>query len=295
MNASEAPLSFSQQRLWFLQKMQPYDTSYNIIEAIHIRGPLLPGVLEASVALLVHRHQILRTRYIEDAESSVVQQICTVKWPSSLSIFLPQSNSTEAHRYQFEWESIYSRECCQENIYQSTIDAAQRLASQPVDLSKDPVVKFLLLSLDGVEHSLIFRTHHIAGDGWSTGVMLDELASNYNATKQSPTKILPLALQYTDFSLWQREMVAENLEHQLKFWKAVLQDPPVLQLPFSTGRTIMQGHEGAELLGEIPVSLVTVLKQIGRTQNATLFMSLLSVFVTLLYRYTFGFCSSFCC
>jgi amino acid adenylation domain-containing protein len=262
------PLSFAQERFWFLEYLDPGNPVNNRPMALRLKGPLSVPALEHSLSGILRRHQVLRAGF-SSVEGRPVQVITE---PSPLS--LPVVNLGEIPPAERERH-------------------ARRLAAaevrRPFVLSQGPLLRASLLRMDNEEHVLVLVAHHIVFDGWSARVLVKELGAVYESFAHGAPWPLPeLAIQYADFAHWQRQRVqGEALEAQLAYWKEKLAAPlPLLPLPTDRPRPAMQTHRGARQILTISSSLLKSLTDLGRREGATLFMTLLAVFQTLLHRYT---------
>ncbi|MEH1781198.1 MAG: amino acid adenylation domain-containing protein [Nostoc sp.] len=273
---AELPLSFAQQRLWFLDQLQPESTFYNIPIALRLQGTLNTAALEQSLAEIIHRHEALRTNFIIVDGGQPTQIIQTqTSWTLSV-VDLKHLSTTE--------QEIASQEL------------AQQQPTQPFDLARDALVRATLVVLSETQHILLVCMHHIVSDGWSISVLLTELAALYNAYSQGQpslqdatrTPLVPLPIQYADFALWQREWLqGDVLQNQLSYWQQQLKDAPaLLSLPTDRSRPAVQTFAGAYQKFALSVELTQKLTKLSQKQGATLFMTLLAAFDTLLYRYT---------
>ncbi|HEY9832541.1 MAG TPA: amino acid adenylation domain-containing protein [Stenomitos sp.] len=265
-NLEEAPLSFAQARLWFLDQLEPGSSAYNIPAAVRLVGVLNGAVLEESLNAIIQRHEILRTKFVLVDEQPV--QVIT----PSLTVTLPV----------VDWRQLTDPEAEVQRL------AAQE-AEQPFDLTQGPLLRVTLLKLGETEHVLLFTIHHIIFDAWSREVLIRELAMLYESFSRGQSALLPeLPIQYADFAYWQRQWLqGEVLEQQLTYWKQQLGgNLPVLQLPSDRPRPPVQAFRGATKEFELTAPLTEKLKQLSQSQGVTLFMTLLAAFETLLYRYT---------
>jgi amino acid adenylation domain-containing protein len=264
----DLPLSFAQQRLWFLDRLTPGSTTYNVPGALRIRGALDITALQQSLDEIIRRHETLRTTFsTKDAE--VIQ----IVWPL-FRLPLPVVDLSDHVQTEREEE-------------------ARHLIKQEVhgrfDLERGPLLRATLIRLSHEEHVLLLTMHHIVSDGWSIGVLYRELSALYQALSNGKTSSLPdLPIQYGDFAVWQREWLrGEVLETQLAYWKKQLEGiPAVLQLPTDRPRPAVQSFRGARESIELSKELTDGLKALSRQHDVTLFMTLLAAFQTLLRRYT---------
>ncbi|HSE18129.1 MAG TPA: amino acid adenylation domain-containing protein [Pyrinomonadaceae bacterium] len=261
---SWTPLSFAQQRLWFLHQLEPDSIAYNMPTALRLSGRLNPDALEWGINEIIRRHEILRTtfRLIDNQPIQIIAEQLTLKLPV---VDLQQAGEREVMRL------------------------ATEEAQRPFDLETGPLVRARLLRLNEAEWVLIFTTHHIISDGWSMGVLVNETAALYKSyieDQLSPLAELPV--QYADFSEWQREWLTKgNLERQLQYWKQQLGgELPVLELPADRVRPPRQSFRGAVQRFTLSEELSAAIKDLGRQEGATLFMTLLAAFQSLLHRYT---------
>ncbi|MCA1612743.1 MAG: amino acid adenylation domain-containing protein [Acidobacteria bacterium] len=262
------PLSFAQQRLWFLHQLEPESAAYNMPEAVRLRGQLEVAVLRQTLGELVRRHEVLRTTFtVADGEPF---QVIAPPQPFGLPV-VDLSDLPEAAR---EAE-------------------ARRLAAEeawrPFDLRRGPVMRAGLLRLGAEEHVLLLTLHHIVSDGWSVSILVNELATLYNAfSKGEPSPLREMPIQYADFAVWQREWLAgETLERQLSYWQKQLgNNLPTLDLPTDKPRPPAQSFRGARHLFTVPHGLTQELRQLGQREGASLFMTLTAAFQLLLSRYS---------
>ena len=262
------PLSFAQQRLWFLDQWEPDSPLYNLSLAVHLTGRLRMPALEQALGTLVERHEILRTTF-RTTPAEPVQVISP-----SLPVPLPVVNLEELSEAVRTAESQH---------------LANTEARCPFDLSRGPLLRVRLLRLSSQEHMLLLTMHHILSDGWSLGIFVRELAALYEAfSAGQPSPLADLPLQYVDFALWQREWLqGEVLERQLAYWKNLLGDaPPVLELPIDHPRPALQTFRGSSYAFSLPHTLSEKLKSLSNQQEVTLFMTLLAAWQVLLFRYT---------
>ncbi|QLE39947.1 amino acid adenylation domain-containing protein [Nostoc sp. C052] len=265
---ADLPLSYAQQRLWFLDQLNPNSAFYNIPTALCLAGKLNQAALEQSLIEIIHRHEILHTNFIavDGKPSQIIQKqpnwtICVVEFQH-----LPSSEQEIA-----------------------TQKLAQQQATQPFDLTKEALVRATLVVLSQTEHILLLCMHHIVSDGWSMGVFISELAALYNAYSQGqPSTLAPLPIQYADFALWQRQWLQKDvLQSQLSYWQKQLKDAPaLLSLPTDRPRPAVQTDNGAYQEFTLSQKLTGELTQLSHKQEVTLFMTLLAAYNILLYRYT---------
>lgn len=259
------PLSYAQQRLWFLDRLVPGNPFYNATAAVRLTGTLERDVLERSLDEVIKRHESLRTTFLEvDGHAA---QVIGEAWPVNLKLvdFTGRADQEEA---------------------------LQRLATEetqrPFDLILGPLMRVVLVRLSEREHVLLLTLHHIIFDGWSFGILLRDTATLYQAALAGkPSPLTELPVQYADFAVWQREWLDGGvLEQQLGYWRRQLAGSTVLQLPTDRPRPASQTFHGARHLGLISTELVDALKDFSSRHDATFYMTLLAAFKTLLHRYT---------
>ena len=259
---SAFPLSSSQQRLWFLHQLERNNAFYNIPGAVQIDGELDVNLLKQCFETIISRHEILRTHF--ELQGKEPQQV--INSPPELTIPITDLQSQPQKEVEKE---------------------IQAEASQPFDLSQAPLMRVRLLRVHPQRHILLFILHHIVSDAWSRGVMLQEFTTLYNSFRQNETPQLPeLPIQYADFAVWQREQEA-NYDQQLNYWQQQLSPlPPVLDLPFDYSRPEVQTFRGGQIKFSLSSELTQQLQTLSQQENATLFMTLLAGWQTLLSRYT---------
>ena len=264
----DAPLSFAQQRLWFLDQLEPGSTVYNIPGSVRLRGPLDVTALEQSLNEIIRRHEALRTTFstVEGRPLQIIapsQSVCVE--------VIDLCSGTEAER--------------EEKSHALAAEEARR----PFNLSQGPLLRVKLLRLREKDHILLLTLHHIVSDGWSMGVLYRELSVLYQAFRDSEPSPLPaLTLQYADYAAWQREWLrGAELARQLSYWKNQLEGvPSVLKLPLDRPRPAVQSYRGGRESIELSKELTQGVGALSRSEGATLFMTMLAAYQTLLYRYT---------
>jgi thioesterase domain-containing protein len=262
------PLSLAQQRLWFLDRLYPGNSAYNVPFGLRLQGNLNPAALESSVRELIQRHEILRTTF--DTRDGQPVQIVAAE--SLIEIPLLDLTPMPVDERRSE-------------AYRIGINEARL----PFDLANGPLVRFKLICLAADEHLLLCVMHHIVCDGWSLEIFVRELAVLYAQHAGEPrASLADLQIQYGDYAEWQREWIAGDLlADQARYWKQKLADArPLLQLPTDRARPLEQTYEGASQVISIPKQLVHNLADFGRARRSTLFMVMLAVFKTLLHCYT---------
>jgi hypothetical protein len=266
--AGAAPLSFAQQRLWFLQQMEPGSPAYNMPHAVRLVGQLDVEALRRAFQAITARHEALRTT-ISEGEDGPVQ---VVALPSEFPLDITDLSSLPRGEREAEARRL-----------------AMSHAQAPFDLTEDPPLRAYLLRLAEREHVLLRTVHHIVSDAWSLGVFDRELAALYDGLvtgRQDPLPELPI--QYADFSVWQRRrMESDALQRQLVYWKRQLEAaPPLLELPGDRPRPAASSYRGAEASLLLPENLRVALRALSRKEGGTLFMTMLAAFQLLLARWS---------
>ncbi|MBD2253939.1 non-ribosomal peptide synthetase [Nostoc parmelioides] len=260
------PLSFSQERMWFLHQLEGESGAYTIAFAVRLEGNLNIKALEQAIGEIVQRHEVLRTRF-EIKDNKPVQVI-----DPKITLALPVVDLKNVEHPWKQVEHLAIKEAC-----------------KSFDLANDPVLRVMLWRVSQDEYALLFAIHHIAADGWSKGVFINELSAYYRAIVKGDSVVLPeLPVQYADFSLWQRQhLTNQTLEHQLSYWKQQLAGaPPVLELPTDRPRPAIQTFRGGIERFQIDGKLTQQLQKLSQGSGSTLFMTLLAGFVVLLFRYS---------
>ncbi|MGH3897857.1 MAG: condensation domain-containing protein, partial [Pseudonocardiaceae bacterium] len=263
----ELPLSFGQQRLWFLHNFAPHSAEYNSALPLRLLGKLDIDALVAALTAIVDRHEILRTTFASGADGGV--QIVHPPVPVVLPL-VDLSELTEAER---------------------TAELDNRLLAQttrPFDLRRGPVLRALLLRLAQQDHVLHLGMHHIVSDGWSMGVFIRELTACYTAALRGSTPHLPaLPVQYADFASWQRRrFVGRTADESLAYWRRRLDGVPVLALPTDRPRPVVKTSTGAHEQFMVPAELTARLREFGDRQDTTLFTILVAATQVVLARYS---------
>ncbi|MCP4659191.1 MAG: AMP-binding protein, partial [bacterium] len=269
----DVPLSFAQQRLWFLDQFEPASPVYNIPHAVRLGGAVSATVLERVFNEVVRRHEVLRTTFASEAGEP--RQVIAAE----LALALPVVDLASLPAEQREVEA-------------RRLAAAE--ARRPFDLTRGPLLRVTLLRLDPEDQAVLVTMHHIVSDGWSMGVFVGELAALYDAFSRSaaapgrPSPLAELPIQYADFAQWQRRWLAgEELEGQLGYWRRQLAGAPQrLELSTDRPRPAVQTFRGRHLAVPLAGELSAALAALGRGHGATLFMTLLAAFKVLLGRWT---------
>lgn len=263
-----APTTFAQQRLWFLDQLEPGSATYTIPIVMRVRGPLHIPVLEQCLNELVRRHETWRTTF-ESRDGIPFQHIGQ---PSPIDF--------SVHDLSTLPESQRENEAFQ---------MAAKQAQVPFQLAVGPLVRVLLLQLDTADYLLVLTQHHIISDGWSIGLILQEIVVLYEAfLAQKPSPLPELAFQYGDYAYWQQQnLQGPELERQLAYWKQQLEDaPPYLELPTNRARPDLQTFCGETQHFQISRALSEQLRVLCEQEHVTLFMTILATFQMVLYRYT---------
>ena len=269
------PLSFAQQRLWFLDQLNPGDAAYNISGALRLIGKLNISALENSLNEIVRRHEILRTTFAM-AEGQPIQVVAP-----HLTLDTTIINLDEFPENQREVK-------IPELVLQQ--------AKQPFDLTQNPLLRIALLQVSDTEHIFVLIMHHIISDGWSLGVLIREIATLYNAYSCGESSPLPeLEIQYGDFAYWQTQLLqGDVLENLLSYWRQQLAGAPsTLDLPIkkeSVGASLQESgvssRQSKIVSFTVAPTIASKLQTVSRAEGVTLFMTLLAALQTLLYRYT---------
>jgi amino acid adenylation domain-containing protein len=269
INQRSAELSFAQARLWFLAQLEPDSAAYNIVEAVQLQGKLNVDALQKSLDAIVAHHEALRTNFIA-SDKGIPLQVIGLPQPVELMVIdLTQEEESNQH------------------------EQVQRIlklhAQRPFNLATDLMLRTTLLQIDQQKHILLLVMHHIASDGWSMGILWQQLATVYEALLNNKSNPLPkLPIQYADFAVWQRQCLSDEvLSSKLEYWKAQLAGTNhVLELPTDQPRPAIQTYRGATQSLMLPQALTRSLVALSQQESVTLFMTLLAVFGTLLHRYT---------
>lgn len=258
------PLSFAQERLWFMDQLEPGNSAYNEPGMVVLDGQLDRTALQASLDQVIERHEVLRSTFpIEQGQP--IQQIS-----AELTLDIPLIDLQDLPAS--EQEQVMER-------------LAIANAKHPFNLSQGPLLSTALLCLAPHKHILLFTLHHIIADGWSKGVLIQDLSQIYTAlVTGGPTALAPLPIQYGDFAAWQRQ---QDLDPQLNYWRRQLGgDLPTLSLPLDTPRPEMRSQQGATVSLPLSPELSQALYQLGQQESTTLFMTLLAGFKLLLSCHT---------
>lgn len=261
------PLSFAQERLWFLQQLEPENISYHMPAAFRLSGPLSVRRFAYSLNQIVARHELLRTTFHE--EGGKPMQIIA----PALFIPLPSIDLSAL--------SEHTQQCQLEQL-------ARQLFTLRFDFETGPLLRAYLVRLADHSQQLLFDMHHIIADGWSLRIIIQELTAFYQALAPSAVSLPALPIQYADYALWQRQCLRDEvLQEHLDYWRGQLDGAPaLLNLPLDRPRPALQTYSGATRTRLVPAELLQQLHALSRQEGATLFMTLLAVFQVLLMRYT---------
>ncbi|HEU4884453.1 MAG TPA: condensation domain-containing protein, partial [Longimicrobium sp.] len=257
-----APLSFAQERLWFIDRLEPGTTAYNMSPVLRLRGAVNLDAMQRALAEVVRRHEPLRTTFPE-VDGAPVQRIHPAG-PFDLPVE-DLASEDDLPRRVGEW------------------------AGEPFDLRGGPVFRARLLRLPGDDHVLLLAMHHIVSDGWSNGILLRELFTLYDAFSAGrPSPLAPLPARYADYADWQREWLSgDELRRQVAFWREHLAGAPaLLQLPLDGPRPAVQSYRGGVTRFMVAAEIAEGLRALSRGEGATLFMALLAAFSVLLSRWS---------
>ncbi|MEV1179403.1 condensation domain-containing protein, partial [Nonomuraea sp. NPDC049784] len=258
------PLSFAQQRLWFLDQLEPGSAEYNVPIALRLAGALDVEALSAALDVVVERHEVLRTRFA--ATDGVAYQV--IDPPTGFGLEVVDLNG-------------------EPDGFAQAKELVAADAVTPFDLSAGPMFRGRLIRLGADDHVLSLCLHHAVSDGWSAGVLGRELTALYEAfSRGEPSPLAPLPVQYADFAVWQRDWLqGEVLEGQLAYWRERLDKAPALELPTDRPRPAVRTSAGGMVDFEVPQETVATLEAVTRQSGATMFMTLLSAFTVLLGKY----------
>ncbi|MBD2201846.1 amino acid adenylation domain-containing protein [Calothrix sp. FACHB-1219] len=267
-DSNHFPLSFAQQRLWFLSQLEPNNPFYNQPTALRLTGQLNIAILKQSLKEIMRRHETLRTTFtiVNDKPVQVINSAVDLTLPLvDLQNLTPNLQEQEVQKL-----------------------AAQE-AQQPFNLEQGPLLRVTILKLNAIEHVVLFTTHHIVSDGWSVGILVEEVAKIYTALANNQPAPLPeLPIQYADFAVWQRQyLTAEVIKSQISYWRNHLgTTPPLLDLPHDYPRPAILSYQGNTKFFLLSESLTKALKALSQQEGVTLFMTLLTAFKILLHRYS---------
>ncbi|MEH2235450.1 condensation domain-containing protein, partial [Nostoc sp.] len=264
----DLPLSFAQERLWFINQLEGSSATYNMPAAIRFTGNLDLNAFQQTLIEIVRRHEVLRTSF--STINGKPRQIIDPEITLNIKVIDLQ------HLEKTEREKLLKQQIIEE-------------ASTSFDLEVAPLIRCSLLQISATEYVLLLTMHHIVSDGWSMGIFSQELSSLYQAfCTGNPSPLAELPIQYADFAIWQRKWLSgEILENQLNYWKQQLSGAPeLLQLPTDRTRPGIQTYKGKRHRFSLKQELTQKLQKLSRESGTTLFMTLLAGLATLLYRYS---------
>ncbi len=267
MNGGPIPLSFAQQRLWFLDQLESNTSLYNLRTAYLLKGQLNVEALEHSINEVLRRHASLRTYFVTSDDGSPAQRILP---PAPFN--LPQRDLRHVPERELEVRRVITEE-----------------GQKPFQLARAPLLRCLLLRTAEEEHIFIFTIHHIITDGWSVNVFVREMAVLYESyLEQRPASLPELTVQYADFAVWQRNWLRDEVFDRLRdYWQQQLKGAPArLELPTDKPRPAIQTYRGTSQFALLSPELTQSLRELSRREEATLYMTLLACLSTLLHYYT---------
>ncbi|HUS80859.1 MAG TPA: condensation domain-containing protein, partial [Armatimonadota bacterium] len=263
-----APMSFSQERMWFLHQYDPDQPTYNCPMLVYLHGPLDRDALRSAIELIVTRHEALRTTFTL-SDGSPMQRIGP---PGPVALPVEDVSGLPEGERAAAIERI-----------------TRQFARAPFDLQAGPVIRFLLLRLADEAHALVVVAHHAVWDGWSRGVLLRELGLGYQELAAGRRPALPeLPLQYADYAIWQRERLrGERIEELTGWWRDYLAGAPTTsEMPTDRPRPPLQTHSGARVHFRVSAEVSAAVRRLGQAADCTLFMTLLAAWGALMHRYT---------
>ena len=266
-DAEVIPLSFSQQRLWFLDQLVGGNPFYNVPAAIQLPVHTSPRILQRSINEIVKRHEVLRTNFVivDGKPAQLIAPVLDIEM-STVSL-----RHLDVDEQKAEAQMLATEE-----------------ARKPFDLANDPLLRTTLLDMGHRGYIFLLTIHHIVSDGWSIGILFKELTALYTAFANGRAGSLPeLPIQYADFAIWQREWLqGDVLQEQLDYWKRRLDGLPLFQLPGDRPRPAVMSYQGAHYNFALPSRLSNDLKSLSESEETTLFMTVLAAFAILMQRYT---------
>jgi NRPS condensation-like uncharacterized protein len=266
-NKAQAPLSFAQQRLWFLAQLDPNSTAFNFPLAVRLTGLLRVDVLERCFNEIIRRHEILRTSFTQVGE----QPVQVINPPPQLPLPVESLEHLPAGEREAEARRLHLLE-----------------TQRPFVLSRAPLLRIRLWRLEERVHVLSLNLHHIVWDGWSAGIFINEISALYKAfVLDQPSPLPELPIQYADFAIWELERLqGPVLEERLRYWYPRLRNAPRLELPMKRSTETNGGSRGARLPLFVPSALGQAIRDLSRAEGVTTFMTLLAAFNILLSRYS---------
>ena len=259
------PLSLAQQRLWFVAQLDKESSAYNVVNVLRIHGSLNRPALCRALERIVERHEVLRTRFVN--QDGLATQVVAPAVQGGLVVEHDLRALTD--------------------VQHAVSELIRGVSSGAFDLELGPLIRCLLLQVADHEHTLVVVLHHIVSDGWSMGILVQELSTLYTAfDREQEDPLPPLAIQYADFSAFQRARLSGATQHdQIDYWKRALASAPaVLELPTDRPRPPAQSHAGDMLSVELDRDLTSRLKRLSQAHGTTLFMTVLSGWAIVLSR-----------
>ncbi|MEL6864764.1 MAG: amino acid adenylation domain-containing protein, partial [Bacteroidota bacterium] len=256
---AKVPLSYAQERLWFIDQLEG-SIAYHIPMVLELKGPLDQEALRQAFQQLIQRHEVLRTVYREEGGKAYQEILPADQWQMQIA----KSSSSK------------------------TTASLDRFTNEAFDLSTDYVLRAMLTEVGQGHYTLAIVIHHIATDGWSMSIFINELVALYQAELMNlPVALEPLPIQYADYAIWQRQQLdAESLSQQLAWWEEELKGIEALSLPLDFPRPAVRSSRGASMDAFIDAHTIAALEALGQSQGATLFMTALAAFKVLLHRYS---------
>jgi hypothetical protein len=279
------PLSFAQERLWLLHQLQPASPLYNVPAMLRLSGELAPAALAASIAEIVRRHEVLRTRFCmtgDGPRQEVLPQAAQIALPIvDLEALATSPRAADRPRHRGLIDLLPAAQAV------AVVRLARAAAARPFDLARGPLLRVMLLRLAAHEHVVVAVLHHIVCDGWSLGVFAREMAAIYGTLHGGPPPP-QLPIQYGDYAVWQRRtLTGAPLDRLLARWRERLRfAPPLLELPVARPRPALGSLRGATRHFSLPQDLSRALPAVLHSERATCFMGILAAFAVLLSRYT---------
>ena len=262
------PMSFAQELLWLLEQANPGMHGYNVPRTARLRGPLDVGALERALTDIAARHEVLRSTF--DSVDGDLQQVVGEPKPVTLQVFDLRTKDEETRE-------------------EKAVALVRELSRRPFDLTKDSQLRSTLVRLGDDDNVLLLESHHVASDAWSRNILLRELAALYEAYAAGRAPALPpVPLQYGDFAIWQRKLLeGKRLDELLGYWRTQLRDAPTtLDIPTDRPRAATPSFDGDARSRMLPLALLEKLRELGKANETTLFMTLLAAFDVLLARYS---------
>ncbi|MFL9458806.1 amino acid adenylation domain-containing protein [Tolypothrix bouteillei VB521301_2] len=262
----DIPLSWAQERLWFMHQLEGESGAYTLSFTVHLVGDLKIEALEQAFQSMVQRHEVLRTRF--EVKNNLPVQVIAPNITTTLAV-------VDLQQVPEPWKQVK--------------ELATKEAAKPFNLIHDSVLRVMLWQMSPQEYVLLVAIHHIAADGWSMGIFIRDLSAYYRAiTTDSSVQLPELSVQYADFTIWQRQWLTDRiLERQLNYWMQQLAGaPPLLALPTDRSRPAIQTFRGGTQQFQLDRLLTQQLKKLSQEFGTTLFMTLLAGFVVLMSRYS---------